>query len=378
MESNRPSLINNDLKPIRRTLGLLLTYKCNLDCTYCYVLNKRELTMSLETAQKAIKDAFLDINNPFDELEIDFMGGEPLYVFNELREISEWVWSQCWEKPYILFATTNGTLLNGEMKTWFTDNKDKIVLGLSYDGEQTAHNVNRSNSLNIIDVDFFLQTWPSQPLKMTISEESVEYLAENVIGLHNIRAEFTANCALGMPTWRDISLAQYSHQLCKLIDYYAKHPHIVPINLLNINLIQVLRSPEDASPRHCGAGKYFYVIDCDGSKSPCHLFSALALSDEKRAEADNLDFFNRDDCLINECKDCVLNILCPICYGMSLIRLGNPFKREKSICRLFKIQILANCKLQAKRIFNKDYKSPRDREVASSIKRILSTINKEG
>lgn len=42
------------------------------------------------------------------------------------------------------------------------------------------HNLNRSNSYNDIDVDFFRKTWPTQAIKMTISAETLPMLADGI------------------------------------------------------------------------------------------------------------------------------------------------------------------------------------------------------
>lgn len=88
--------------------------------------------MTLEVAQKAIQDAFE--KEGFDYVSIQFMGGEALLGFSLIKGISEWVWKNEFSKPYELFASTNGTPLNDNMKRWSSKNKNRISLGLSFDG----------------------------------------------------------------------------------------------------------------------------------------------------------------------------------------------------------------------------------------------------
>lgn len=45
------------------TLSLEIINKCNLNCTYCYLGEKKNTYMSLETAQKAIDIAVHEANN---------------------------------------------------------------------------------------------------------------------------------------------------------------------------------------------------------------------------------------------------------------------------------------------------------------------------
>lgn len=65
------------------TLSLEIINKCNLNCTYCYLGEKKNTYMSLETAQKAIDIAVHEANKQHDRtLMVYFIGGEPLMAFN--------------------------------------------------------------------------------------------------------------------------------------------------------------------------------------------------------------------------------------------------------------------------------------------------------
>jgi uncharacterized protein len=106
-----------DSKITRKTIMLMITYQCNLDCVYCYEKGKRSnRSMDIEVAKKIIEQAFIENESICEEIEFDFMGGEPLLEFEKIKKIAEWMWNRNWSKPYILYATTNGTLLNDEMK----------------------------------------------------------------------------------------------------------------------------------------------------------------------------------------------------------------------------------------------------------------------
>ena len=133
--------------------------------------------MDFDTAKRAILDVFDETG--FDGVSIQFMGGEPLLAFPLIKDVSEWLWSKNIKYPYSLFAATNGTLLNEDMKVWFTANKHRISLGLSFDGDVNTQNTNRSNSASLVDLDYFRDTWPESSVKMTISTDSLKYLCEN-------------------------------------------------------------------------------------------------------------------------------------------------------------------------------------------------------
>ena len=71
------------------------------------------------------------------------------------------------------------------MKSWFYRHRDKISLGISYDGVISVQNFNRTNSAKEIDLGFFLRTWPNLYVKMTVSTYSIEHLAESVLYLES-------------------------------------------------------------------------------------------------------------------------------------------------------------------------------------------------
>ena len=77
----------------RRISMLMVTHACNLNCTYCYEAHKKNAYMELELAKKIIsKEAiFVEESSEFDELEIDFMGGEPFMNFPLIRAVVEWL-----------------------------------------------------------------------------------------------------------------------------------------------------------------------------------------------------------------------------------------------------------------------------------------------
>ena len=59
--------------------------------------------------------------------------------------------------------------------------------------------INRGELSTKIDTDFFIDTWPSQNVKCTISMESLSSLAEGIIHLHELGfSKISANLAFGI------------------------------------------------------------------------------------------------------------------------------------------------------------------------------------
>lgn len=176
----------------RCTCTLYMTERCNLNCVYCYEHIKGKAFLPFEIARKGIISTFeRAVNDGIEYVEILFHGGEPFMAFKQIVEICDWLWSQEWPVKYICYATTNGTLVHGEIREWLERNKERFVVGLSLDGTPEMHNRNRNNSFDKIDIDFFKNTWPGQGVKMTPSPKTLGSLADGVIYIHELG--FTRN-----------------------------------------------------------------------------------------------------------------------------------------------------------------------------------------
>ena len=90
---------------------LLITYKCNLHCSYCYEPKLQNFRMNATKAKQIITEQLSLLGDDYDSVEIQFMGGEPLLEFPLIKEVSECLWSLPLDKKLmVLFAPTNGTL----------------------------------------------------------------------------------------------------------------------------------------------------------------------------------------------------------------------------------------------------------------------------
>lgn len=87
-----------------------LGYECNLRCSYCYQSNiknykKKNTANIINTISKIIK------KEKFSELDVCFIGGEPLIYVNDILKISDAISSNIKNKKVSYSVVTNGTLL---------------------------------------------------------------------------------------------------------------------------------------------------------------------------------------------------------------------------------------------------------------------------
>lgn len=357
------------------TLQIILTNHCNLNCKYCYVKRGTIRTIDIETARKAIRD--MVTNHPPKNwvYNLCFMGGEPLSEFEMIRDICEWTWTTYPDIDIQISSPTNGTILNEIMRGWLRKNRMRFSLSLSYDGD-TLQNINRSNSASAIDTSFFRELWPNQPFKMTISEQDISTLAANMIALQEREHKVAANIACGEPLWQEESVQEFGKQMLLLAQYSADHPQMGLFDLIDIDLRQIF-CYQDQMHRRCGIGCNYDTVDLDGNIYPCHLFSSLALSAEEVMQAKEYRMGERDDFTVNSCTECILNPICPRCYGMSFLRTGDPFSVDHNLCRLFKHQVKGACSYQIKRMSKTTELSPDDHLIICAIKTLLEKLHFE-
>ncbi len=307
--------------------------------------------MSIEMAKSIIAQHLN--TNKYDVLAINLFGGEPFLRFDFIKELCEWTWAQNWPQKYIFYADTNGVNLTEEIKIWTSQNKDRFIMLLSLDGTPQTHNFNRSNSFDLIDIDFFIKHWPKQGVKMTISEWRLENLANDIIYLHSKGLKIKgANLAEGIlikdfDKKFEILMEQYRI----LVDWYVLHPDIPVAQIFDLNL-SICESHKNIPIKYCGCGSpATKVIDIDGKEYPCTYFFPLSMSSSALKEIEKYDLSN--NCLFIN-KDCLTNCyiypICKGCYGDNFTTTGLLHKRSKQKCKLSKLRAVAVANLRAKQI----------------------------
>lgn len=332
-----------------KTVTLTLTQSCNLKCSYCYEHYKSPRKMSLDTAKEIIDREICNVDG-IDAFEFDLFGGEPFLAFDLIKEITEYIRNKNCPLPYVVFATTNGTLVHAEIQEWLKSHSDCFVCGLSLDGTREMHNINRSNSYDDIDLEFFQKQYPDQDVKMTISQETLPSLAAGVIDMHKKGFLVSCNLAYEIDWSQEKNSDILSRELTKLIDFYLENPDIEPCSMLAMEISNI-GMHSDKAVRFCGAGRYMCSYDVDGRAYPCQFFMPLSIGEGKAANVKNIAFPNEiipDEYLDEKCKRCVIRSACPNCFGANYASTGNIYSREDNMCRLTKIIMKARSFFRAK------------------------------
>lgn len=355
-------------------LSIVLTNLCNLSCVYCYENNKSKHRIDVEKCKEIIAE-YLNMDD-YEEVEIDFFGGEPFMEFDTIKTVCEWVWSQKWKNKYIFFATTNGVLVHGEIKEWLREHKQYFWVSLSLDGTRESHNKNRSNSFDKIDLAFFKECWPTQTVKMTISKETVDSIYDNITYIHSLGYDITGtNFAEGIDWENGKYLSIVSEQLEKLCGFYMEHPEITPVPLINMAIHKC--AEERCKTKWCGCGEHMAAYETDGTKCPCTFFTPMTFDRDTLNSVQNLDFSNKELFVDEDCfNNCYIEPVCNSCYGANLISNGVINKRDRSKCELMKIRAVYSAALRAHKILSEPIDTYENRHAILAIKKINELYNK--
>ena len=317
-----------------KSITLTLTAQCNLHCVYCYEHSKNDSAMSFDIARSILDSEMPECEG---QIYIELFGGEPFLAFDNIKRIYDYVNLNWPDKQWIMFATTNGTLIHDEIQDWLKNHK-RFICGLSLDGTKEFHDANRSNSFDKIDLAFFAELYPEQTVKMTISDISLPHLADCVIFAHEKGFHVACNLAYGIDWSNQKYVSILERELIKLIEFYLAHPLIKPCSMINESILKV--ATEKSASRECGAGQHMRAYDTEGVCYACQFFMPISIGDNLAKKS--LDIQWHGDSIPESkidvrCKDCIIKSCCHICYGSNYASTGNIYIHDDNWCKLNKI-----------------------------------------
>lgn len=336
----------------RRTCTLMITRNCNLNCTYCYEKHKspnKAFDMSFETARAIIENEleYVKSSDKFNELEIDFIGGEPMMNFPLIKAVVEWLVSQPRDVPYICFATTNATLLR-QHEAWLARYVHVLQLGGSYDGTPELQRINRGTGERFdVNLDVLRRLYPEQGLHMVVSKETLPSLASGVEAIKRMGFHLDVALAQGVD-WDRNDAFVYKQELEKIALLCLHNLDSEPINLLLPYLGTIAQNTSTyTQKKYCGTGTAMVTYDYDGKQYGCHLFTPVVLGD-MAFPLEHMKFSCNTELEDKYCKNCCLKAVCPTCAGFNHIYRGDIACRDKKWCNLILAEVLVACRFQIK------------------------------
>ena len=245
-------------------------------------------------------------------------------------------------------------------------------MGLSYDGVPATQLENRGS--DNIDVDFFIRTWPHQPIQMTINSESVGRMAEGIIYLLDKGAAVHSNVAFEETEWSDVDITNYGRQLSKLIPYYQVNKKAYLISQFSHNLTEYAHNLDHHKEQLevCGAGHGFQVFDTDGLSYPCHLLSPLVLKGSKLQRIKEGILSRTESYADSRCSTCPYTSSCPTCIASNYLYRGCFQKRDSTHCRVMQTEVRACIRREVERLKGEKVITPADALLIDSMQKLVA------
>lgn len=281
---------NNVEKSYIKALCLNVAHDCNLRCKYCFAdegeYRGKRMLMSPEVGKKAI-DFVIEKSGPRRNIEVDLFGGEPLMVFNTIKEIVEYakVQEKVHNKNIRFTMTTNAVLFNDEIMKYADENIGNIVL--SIDGRKEVNDRVRVRADGTGSYDTIL---PKIKKMVEMRDKSKQYYArgtftrlntdffEDIVHLANQGFKEISVEPVVLPDKDPLSLREEDlptifEQYDKLYEEMIKrHKEGREFKFYHFNID--LQGGPCVYKRisGCGAGHEYVAISPNGDIYPCHQF----------------------------------------------------------------------------------------------------------
>ena len=322
---------------------------CNLDCIYCYEHKEAKDVLDVDYIKNKLADVLSQETEKGTLIKLH--GGEPFLAFNKLKALCEYIWEQNFPERFMIHMTTNGTLIHGSVQHWLHKHRDHISLKLSVDGTPAAHNLNRSNSYDKMDIPFFLRTWPDIEAKMTVSPQSLPFLSEGVIHLHELGFKNISVSFAEMAEWNKDKISIYLfNEMEKLSDFYLKHPDLPKCTLYKVSFRYIQYTKTLFSPCTIGSKEAFDFHT--GKSYPCHLYFESVCGKNISDNLCKIDLTQQCNRVDKHCEKCAFLNICHTCYVANYISRGSTNKRDMNHCFINQIRFLCCARYLIRYVLN--------------------------
>lgn len=385
--SNSIRAIDDNWKSgMAKNITFIVTKDCQLACKYCYLVGKNvQERMSWDTA-KAFVDYVLDHEHDddfaYESVIWDFIGGEPFLEIDLIDKVCNYIKTEMfrrnhhWFNSYRFSFSTNGINYDSDkVQKFISANKDHLSIGITIDGTERKHDLNRVWKLPTLDkngltqpsergsykdvvrnIPLWLSQFPDAGTKVTISSADIQYICESVLHLYDLGIhQVNINCVFE-DVWHEGDDNSFEEQLLKLAD------SIIDNRLYEENscsfFVERLGKPMNCvsdNQNWCGAGRML-AVDAAGYFYPCTRFAQYSLREKEAWIIGNIHdgidknrlrpFLTLDRCTQStpECINCEVAQGCAWCQGENYdaAPTHTVFQRSIAICKMHKARVRAN------------------------------------
>lgn len=253
-----------------KTLLVVMSEQCNLNCSYCDVDKWSKITIDV--------DKFIDYykseraKHPEEMFKIDFFGGEPLLQFNIIQEIV----SRTEHDPLIkYFMPTNALRMTKEMLAFIKDKS--IEVSVSFDGlwqDASRPQLSGSGTLTkyLAKSDLIKQI-PNLRCHTMVGRGNHNLLENHLFieDIFDVASEFTLVRDIGI--WDPEGVDNLKKGIQELVDWYVnntdrKIPFYIRYYLRHMLMAKYKQEEVDS----CGAGESLNTFNPNNDVVPCNRF----------------------------------------------------------------------------------------------------------
>lgn len=252
-----------------KTLLVVLSEKCNLNCSYCNVdkWSKDHIDPKLYLEEfRKMREQF-----PDETIKIDFFGGEPLLQIDLIQEILDGIRDDGNTK---LFMPTNGLLLTEDIAKWLID--ENIEVSISFDGLWQDRNRLQLNGKGTLE-RFYEKRNLFHSLPDVTCHTMVDKGCYNLLENHLfIRDNFGFNPQLTLVrdvgTWSTAGVEKLKIGITEIFDWYIQNPEEDMPYFIAFYLRHFLNyHSKGVTINNCGAGTDMFMFS-ENKVVPCTRF----------------------------------------------------------------------------------------------------------
>lgn len=320
-------------KSVVKALCLHVAHDCNLRCKYCFAdtgeFHGKRSVMTAEVGKKAI-DFVIANSGKRKNIEIDYFGGEPLMNFEVVKEITEYAREQekIHDKNFRFTITTNGLLLNDEIKEYVNENMSNIVLSL--DGKKETNDrmryrIDGSGSYDNIVPKFQdiaqSRNQDNYYVRGTFTAKNLNF-SEDVLHMADLGFKQTSVEPVVAPETEDYALTEEHipvvfEEYEKLAEEYVKRrKEGKGFNFFHF-MVDLDQGPCVIKRLSgCGSGSEYLAVTPEGDIYPCHQFVGnedfkMGSVFEGKLDEDIKTSFERSNVYTKpKCRECFAKFYC--------------------------------------------------------------------
>ena len=322
-----------DKQSVVKALCLHVAHDCNLRCKYCFgstgSFHGQRSLMSSEVGKKAI-DFVIKNSGKRRNIEIDFFGGEPLMNFEVVKEILEYADTEGekYNKNFRFTITTNGLLLNNDIKEYINTHMSNVVLSL--DGTKDVNDKmrvridGRGSYEDIVPKFIELAESRNQDnyyVRGTFTRFNLDF-AKDVLHLADLGFEQISVEPVVAPDTEDYALKEEDlpkifQEYEKLaVEYIKRKKEEKGFNFFHF-MIDLTQGPCVAKRLSgCGSGHEYLAVTPEGDIYPCHQFVGNPKFKMGNVLTEDFDLsikntFEKSNIYTKKkCKDCWVKFYC--------------------------------------------------------------------